>query len=160
MWNNLSGWSRIEDCGGSRYLRSGAERKGNPFKPFGKLMGVIPKLISAQISPEFCLHDIRFFTFLFDQPMSTNFWMKHVGEMKMIYNLPAMKGLRLIKWLCKEFLLGEDSIYVFPNLHNLPRTGTLWFQKIKFNPYKGIVKFQNLFKGMKVEDVENLLLGS
>ncbi|KNZ45884.1 hypothetical protein VP01_7720g1, partial [Puccinia sorghi] len=57
-------------------------------------------------------------------------------EQMMVYNLPAMKGLRLIKGLCKGFLLGKDSIYGFPTLHNLPRTGTLWFHKIKLNPSK------------------------
>ncbi|KNZ61379.1 hypothetical protein VP01_14095g1 [Puccinia sorghi] len=28
------------------------------------------------------------------------------------------------KVFCKGFLLGKDSIYLFPTLHNLPRTGT------------------------------------
>ncbi|KNZ48291.1 uncharacterized protein VP01_5770g2 [Puccinia sorghi] len=45
----------------------------------------------------------------------------------MVYNHPEMKGLWLIKGLCKGFLLGKDSIYGFPNLHKLPCTGTLWF---------------------------------
>ncbi|KNZ44878.1 uncharacterized protein VP01_8737g1 [Puccinia sorghi] len=76
-----------------------------------------------------------------------------------------MKGLWLMKVLYKGFLLGKDSIYGFQTLHYLPRTGTMWFHKIKFNPSKSkgetiIFNFQTLFKGMKVEDVENLLPGS
>ncbi|KNZ54922.1 uncharacterized protein VP01_2816g3 [Puccinia sorghi] len=80
----------------------------------------------------------------------------------MVHNLTSMKGLWLIKGLCKGFLSGKDSIYEFPTLHNLPCAGTLWFHKIKSNPSKSkretiIVNFQNLFKWMKVEDVENVL---
>jgi len=73
----------------------------------------------------------------------------------MVYNIPTMKGLQLIKGLCKGFLLGKDSIAGFLNLHNLPHTGTLCFHNIKVNQFKKkgktiIINFQNLFEGMKV----------
>ena len=66
-----------------------------------------------------------------------------------------MKGLRLIKGLCKGFLLGKDSIAGFLTLHNLPHMGTPCFCKIKVNQYKRkgktiIINFQNIFEGMKV----------
>ncbi|KNZ53430.1 hypothetical protein VP01_323g7 [Puccinia sorghi] len=70
------------------------------------------------------------------EPMSTNFWMKNVGEMtfyqfknfktiqKYLSSIhPPSLGLQLIKGLCKGFLLGKDSIYGFPTLHNLSHTG-------------------------------------
>ena len=73
----------------------------------------------------------------------------------MVYNIPKMKGLWLIKGLCKGALLGKDLIAEFPTLHNLPHIGTLIFHKIKFNQSKSkgetiIINFQNLFEGMKV----------
>ncbi|KNZ50109.1 hypothetical protein VP01_4598g1, partial [Puccinia sorghi] len=52
----------------------------------------------------------------------------------MVYNPPAMKALQVFKGLCKGLLLVKYSIYGFPTLNNLPRTGR--FHKIKFNPSK------------------------
>ncbi|KNZ45666.1 hypothetical protein VP01_792g5 [Puccinia sorghi] len=71
----------------------------NPFKPFDKIMGVLPELSSAHISPKFYVSQISFL-------------LKSIA----IKN----KGLRLITKLCKGFRLGKDSISGFPDLHNLP----------------------------------------
>ena len=73
----------------------------------------------------------------------------------MVYNIPKILGLRLIKGLCKGVLLGKDSISGFLTLHNLPHMGTLCFYKIKVNQSKRkgkkiIINFQNIFEGMKV----------
>ncbi|KNZ51641.1 uncharacterized protein VP01_3879g1 [Puccinia sorghi] len=48
----------------------------------------------------------------------------------MVYNVPMMQGLWLIKGLCKGVLVEKDLVAVFPSLNKIPHTGILVFHKI------------------------------
>ena len=75
------------------------------------------------------------------------------------------KACRLIKGLCKGFLLRKDVVAGFPSLNKLPHMGTLQFHKIIVNQSKSkgknfLIDYQSIFEETTVEDLANLLLGS
>ncbi|KAH9813633.1 XRN 5'-3' exonuclease N-terminus-domain-containing protein [Melampsora americana] len=81
------------------------------------------------------------------------------------YDLPTLGGLRFIKGLCEGVLLGKDAIAGFPSLHNLPHYGTLSFHGITIYQTASrketiIVHIENLFEGLKVEDIGRSLIGN
>lgn len=81
------------------------------------------------------------------------------------YDLPTLGGLRLIKGLCEGVLLGKDTIAGFPSLHNLPHTGLLSFHGITIYQSASkketvIVRIENLFEGLKIEDIAASLIGT
>ena len=83
----------------------------------------------------------------------------------MVYNHPMIQGLWLIKGLCKGVLLGKDVVAEFPSLYKLPHMGNQHSHNIIFHQSRIqfetiLIKVKNFFKGTKVEDVANFLLGS
>lgn len=89
----------------------------------------------------------------------------HCHAKMIAYDLPTLGGLRLVKGLCEGVLLGKDAISGFPSLHNLPHTGVLGYHGVNVFQTDSrnetmVVTIENVYEGVKAEDLAKSLLGT
>ncbi|SGY47624.1 BQ5605_C001g00550 [Microbotryum silenes-dioicae] len=81
------------------------------------------------------------------------------------YHLPTLDGsLKLLPGLVPGVLLGKDAISGFPSLHTIPFTGRLDFHGVSIFQRESqketmVVQIDNLYDGIKSEDIAALLVG-